>query len=37
MAGVNNRFLITAEGRKVEPDAVKAAIKSVDFSKLEGI
>jgi hypothetical protein len=37
MAGVNDRFLVTAEGRNVEPDAVKTAIKSVDFSKLAGM
>jgi hypothetical protein len=37
MAGVNDRFLVTAEGRNVEPDAVKAAIKSVDFNKLAGM
>jgi hypothetical protein len=37
MAGVNDRFLVTAEGRNVEPDAVKAAIKSVDFGKLAGM
>jgi hypothetical protein len=37
MAGVNDRFLVTAEGRNVEPDAVKAAIKAVDFGKLAGM
>jgi hypothetical protein len=37
MAGVNDRFLVTAEGRNVEPDAVKSAIKSVDFNKLAGM
>lgn len=37
MAGVNDRFLVTAEGRNVEADAVKAAIKSVDFGKLAGM
>jgi hypothetical protein len=37
MAGVNDRFLVTAEGRNVEPDAVKEAIKSVDFNKLAGM
>jgi hypothetical protein len=37
MAGVNDRFLVTAEGRNVETDAVKAAIKSVDFNKLAGM
>lgn len=37
MAGVNDRFLVTAEGRNVEPDAVKEAIKSVDFGKLSGM
>ncbi len=37
MAGVNERFLITAEGRNVEPEAVKEAIKSVDFNKLTGM
>jgi hypothetical protein len=37
MAGINERFLVTAEGRNVEPDAVKAAIKTVDFSKLVGM
>lgn len=37
MAGINDRFLVTAEGRNVEPDAVKTAIKSVDFSKLAGM
>lgn len=36
-AGVNDRFLVTAEGRNVEPDVVKKAIKSVDFSKLAGM
>jgi hypothetical protein len=37
MAGVNDRFLVTAEGRNVETDAVKDAIKSVDFGKLSGM
>lgn len=37
MAGVNDRFLVTAEGRNVETDAVKDAIKSVDFGKLAGM
>lgn len=37
MAGVNDRFLVTAEGRNVETDVVKDAIKSVDFSKLAGM
>jgi hypothetical protein len=37
MAGVNDRFLVTAEGRNVEADAVKEAIKSVDFGKLAGM
>ena len=37
MAGVNDRFLVTAEGRNVEPDAVKEAIKSVNFGKLAGM
>ena len=37
MAGVNDRFLITAEGKNVEPDAVKNAIKSINFSKLAGM
>ncbi len=37
MAGVNDRFLVTAEGRNVEPDAVKEAIKSVNFDKLAGM
>lgn len=34
MAEINDRFLVTAEGRNVEPDAVKTALKSVDFGKL---
>ena len=33
-AGVNDRFLVTAEGRNVEPNAVKEAIKSVNLGKL---
>lgn len=37
MAGVNDRFLVTAEGRNVETDVVKDAIKSVDFNKLAGM
>jgi hypothetical protein len=37
MAGVNDRFLVTAEGRNVETDVVKDAIKSVEFSKLAGM
>jgi hypothetical protein len=37
MAGVNDRFLVTAEGRNVETDVVKDAIKSVDFGKLVGM
>ena len=37
MAGVNDRFLVTIEGRNVEPDAIKEAIKSVDFGKLSGM
>jgi hypothetical protein len=37
IAGVNDRFLVTAEGRNVEQDAVKEAIKSVNFSKLSGM
>ena len=37
MAGVNDRFLVTAEGRNVEQDAVKEAIKSVNFGKLAGM
>lgn len=37
MAGVNDRFLVTAEGRNVETDAVKDAIKSVDLAKLAGM
>jgi hypothetical protein len=37
MAGVNDRFLVTAEGRNVELDVVKSAIKSVDFNKLAGM
>lgn len=37
IAGVNDRFLVTVEGRNVEQDAVKQAIKSVDFSKLSGM
>jgi hypothetical protein len=37
MAGVNDRFLVTAEGRNVETSAVKEAIKSVDFNKLAGM
>ncbi len=37
MAGVNDRFLVTAEGRNVETDVVKNAIKSVDFNKLAGM
>jgi hypothetical protein len=37
MAGVNDRFLVTVEGRNVETETVKDAIKLVDFSKLAGI
>ena len=37
MAGVNDRFLVTAEGRNVDSDAVKNAIKEVNFSKLAGM
>ena len=37
MAGVNDRFLITAEGNNVETDAVKNAIKEVNFNKLAGM
>lgn len=37
MAGVNDRFLVTAEGRNVETDVVKDAIKSVDLAKLAGM
>jgi uncharacterized protein YceK len=37
MAGVNDRFLVTVEGRNVETDVVKDAIKSVEFSKLAGM
>jgi hypothetical protein len=37
MAGVNERFLVTAEGRNVEVDAVKQAIKAVDLQKLAGM
>lgn len=37
IAGINDRFLITAEGRNVENDAVKNAVKSVDFGKLTGM
>ena len=37
MAGVNDRFLVTAEGKNVETDAVKNAIKSVDLGKLAGM
>jgi hypothetical protein len=37
MAGVNDRFLVTAEGRNVDTDVVKDAIKSVEFSKLAGM
>ena len=37
MAGVNDRFLITAEGNNVETNAVKDAIKEVNFSKLAGM
>ena len=37
MAGVNDRFLVTAEGINVDADAVKNAIKEVNFSKLAGM
>jgi hypothetical protein len=37
IAGVNERFLVTAEGRNVEADFVKEAVKSVDLKKLAGM
>ena len=37
MAGVNDRFLVSVEGRNVDADVVKAAIKAVDFNKLAGM
>jgi hypothetical protein len=37
MAGVNDRFLVSVEGSNVETDAVKDAIKAVDFNKLSGM
>ncbi|MEA5460192.1 hypothetical protein VB796_14135 [Arcicella sp. LKC2W] len=37
IAGVNERFLVTAEGRNVESDMVKEAVKAVDLKKLAGM
>ena len=37
MAGVNDRFLVSAEGVNVEVEAVKEAVKAVDLSKLAGM
>ena len=37
IVGVNERFLVTAEGRNVESDVVKEAVKSVDLKKLAGM
>lgn len=37
IVGVNERFLVTAEGRNVESDMVKEAVKSVDLKKLAGM
>lgn len=37
IAGVNDRFLVTAEGKNAETEAVKEAIKSVDLNKLIGM
>lgn len=37
MAGINDRFLVSVEGRNVEVDAVKEAVKAVDLAKLKGM
>jgi hypothetical protein len=37
MAGVNDRFLVSAEGRNVEADVVREAVKAVDLGKLAGM
>ena len=37
MAGVNDRFLVSAEGRNVDADVVKEAVKAVNLSKLAGM
>jgi hypothetical protein len=37
MAGVNDRFLVSVEGRNVEVDVVKEAVKAVDLGKLSGM
>lgn len=37
IAGVNDRFLVSAEGRNVEADVVKEAVKAVDLGKLAGM
>jgi hypothetical protein len=37
IVGVNERFLVTAEGRNVEADMVKEAVKAVDLKKLAGM
>ena len=37
MAGVNDRFLVSAEGRNVDADVVKEAMKAVNLSKLAGM
>jgi hypothetical protein len=37
MAGVNDRFLVSAEGRNVDADVVKEAVKAVDLGKLVGM
>jgi hypothetical protein len=37
MAGVNDRFLISAEGRNVDVEVVKDAIKAVGLEKLAGM
>jgi hypothetical protein len=37
MAGVNDRFLVSAEGRNVDADVVKEAVKAVDLGKLAGM
>jgi hypothetical protein len=37
IAGVNDRFLVSAEGRNVDSDVVKEAVKAVDLGKLAGM
>jgi hypothetical protein len=37
MAGVNDRFLVSVEGRNVDVDVVKEAVKAVGLEKLAGM